>query len=279
MRRMERRMYRRKQGQALLRRTLLCVCALALIAVVWRNHSRISLRTQTMTDPTPTPMTARYDQTIEEWEITLEQEIWYAIQTGIFSTQEAADKKADAYADRGAPGYVAQDGAKWRVFIACYGEKEDAATVRTRLSEAQEVDTYLHEWVCPKLRLRLSGMAGQLDVLEAGLKLMQQTAASLRDSAALLDSGEKTQGEILELVSAMDEQAELWANVTAERFARPYPEIISRLLKWVEGWEAASEALRKAAETGATDLSAALKKQGMALYEENILFREELNAQ
>ena len=160
MRRMERRMYKRRRGQAIARRILLGICIAALAIAAWKTHGRVSLRAQTIADPTATPLTANFDQTIQEREITLEQESWYAIQTGIFSSVEAAQKKAEAYADRGAPGYVAQDGAKWRVFIACYGAKEDASAVRTRLSEVQAVETYLHEWVCPQLRLRLGGMAG-----------------------------------------------------------------------------------------------------------------------
>lgn len=279
MRRMERRMYKRRRGQAIARRILLGICIAALAIAAWKTHGRVSLRAQTIADPTATPLTANFDQTIQEREITLEQESWYAIQTGIFSSVEAAQKKAEAYADRGAPGYVAQDGAKWRVFIACYGAKEDASAVRTRLSEVQAVETYLHEWVCPQLRLRLRGMAGQLDVLEAGLKLRQQAAVLLRDHAALLDSGEKTLSEIQELAAAMDEQVSLWSEVVMDRFARPYPDIIGRLLSWAEEWESASAGIKKAAKTGATELSAELKAQGMKLYESNIRFREELNAQ
>jgi len=279
MRRMERRLYRRRRGQAIARRILLGLCVAVLAAWAWQAHERNGLQAQTIASPTATPLTAKYDQTIQEREMTLEKESWYAIQTGIFSSEDAAKKKAEAYTSRGAPGYVTQDGAKWRVLIACYGEKEDAAAVRTRLSEAQAVDTYLYEWVCPQLRLRLKGMAGQMDVLEAGLKLRQQAAVLLRDHAALLDSGEKTVSEIQELADAMDGQVSVWADVARDRFTKPYPDIIARLLSWTQEWENASAGIKKAAKTGATELSAELKARGMALFESNIRFREELNAQ
>lgn len=279
MRRMERRMYKRRRGQARARRILLGVIILLLAGMLWKTHDRVSFKAQTIADPTATPLTAAFDQTLQEREITLERETWYAIQTGVFSSEEAAKKKAQIYAGRGAPGYVTREDAKWRVFIACYGAKEDASAVRTRLSEAQGVETYLYEWTCPQLRLRLSGMAGQMDVLESGLKLMQQTAVMLRDHAALLDSGEKTASDIQTMVQAMDEQVSLWAQVTMDRFARPYPAVIGSLLGWTEAWERASQGLNKAAKSGPTELSAELKARGMALFEWNIRFREELNAQ
>lgn len=279
MRRMERRMYKRRRGQAIARRTLLCTGLIVLAVMLWRNHERISLKMQTVAEPTATPITARFDETVQEREIILEQNHWYAIQTGIFSSPEAAEKKADAYTDRGAPGYVAQDGEKWRVFIACYGDKADASAVRARLSEAQSVETYLYEWSCPQVKLRLSGMAGQLDVVEAGLKLMDQTALMLRDQAAQMDSSEQTMSESLSLIEQMDQQINTWAAVTMERFARPYPEMVNVLLEWTQAWEKAAAGMKKAAKTDATQLSAELKAKGMALYERNIRFREELQRQ
>ena len=191
MGRVEKRMYRRARGQALVRRGLLFLSALIIAAgLASRAQSGRGLQAQAVVQPTQTPVAPAFDETAETREITLEQEAWYAIQTGIFTSQSAAEEKAGLYAQRGAPGYVAQDGAKWRVFIACYGDKDDAAGVRERLSAGQDVETYLYTWVCPALTLRLSGMRGQIDVAEAGLSQGLQQAERLRDGAALLDCGE-----------------------------------------------------------------------------------------
>lgn len=278
MRRMERRMYKRRRGQAAVRRILL-LALLAALAAAWRYHGQISLQAAPIPQATGVPLSAAFDQTLQEREITLAQEVWYAIQTGIFSSKEAAEKKAEAYTDRGAPGYVAQDGAKWRVFIACYAEKEDASAVRERLRTNQAVETYLHAWVCPQIRLRLSGMAGQLDVAEAGLGMMQHSAGALRDLSAQMDQGEITPGEALERLQAMDDQVNMWSRAARERFARPYPAMIARLLEWTQMWEDVSKALREAEKNGATEFSSMLKKRGMALFEGNIAFIAELNEQ
>ncbi len=275
MGRVEKKMYRRARGQALLRRALaLGVMILIALGVVIRLRGVDGLEAQLVPQPTPTPVASAYDETVETREVTLAAESWYAIQTGIYSTSEAAQEKRDTYAQRGAPGYVNQDGEKWRVYIACYGEKDDAAAVRERLSANQDVETYLHTWVCPEITLRLTGMVGQLDVVESGLTLMHQAAAVLRDNAALLDGGERTLGEAQSAVEALDGQIALWRKTAGDRFTRPYPELVTMEMQLTEGWSGKYAAMQKA--EGATALSAAMKLQAMALYDESCALRQTL---
>lgn len=251
---------------------LLVLLTAAGAAALWAGR-RPLLQAERLSQPTATPVTSAYDQTVETREITLPQETWYAIQTGVFSTLEAAQEKAGAYAERGAPGTVVQDGAKWRVFIACYGSEADAASVRQRLGETQRVETYLFRWTCPELRLRLTGMAGQLDVVEAGLSLLRQIAEELRDAATLLDAGELTAAEASRQVAEIDGRITLWAQTARDRFGSQQPEIVKSLLAQTDGWNARRKALESAASS-ATALSAALKGQGMALYAELIALRQ-----
>lgn len=270
-------MYRRQRGQALARRVLLGIAAIAVLTgLIAKFRGEGGLIVRPIADPTATPVSPGFDETVGTREITLPEEVWYAIQTGVFSSGEAAEDKAGEYADRGAPGYVARDGDKWRVFISCYGDKDDASSVRARLSNVQQVDTYLFEWVSPRLRLRLSGMVGQMDVVEAGLALRQQLARQLRDDASRLDSGAVTIGEERQALDSLDGQITLWADTARSRFARPYPALVEALLSWSDGWQAVYGALR-AASDDPTALSAALKKQAMALHEGNIVFRNGLN--
>ena len=279
MRRMERRMYRIKRGQAIVRRILLGIAGLAVLTGLVTRFRGGNILTATPIDqPTATPIASSFDETVETREITLPADVWYAIQTGVFSSREAAEEKAEAYTDRGAPGYVAQDGDKWRVFIACYGDKTDASNVRTRLESTQQVETYLYEWSVPQLRLRLSGMVGQMDVVEAGLALRWQVARQLRDDASRLDSGAITASDERQHLDSLDDQITLWANTARNRFARPYPSLVESLLQWADGWQARSHSL-KSSVSDPTALSAALKAQAMELYANNIVFRERLNAQ
>lgn len=268
-------MYRRARGQAFLRRAMLvCIAAVIVLGLAVRRSGQGSLSTEHVPEPTTTPVPLAFDETVETREVTLEEQSWYAIQTGIYSTQAAAQEKMDLYAQRGAPGYVNQDGEKWRVYIACYGVKEDASAVRERLSVNQDVETYLHTWVCPKITLRLTGMAGQLDVVEAGLTLISQAATVLRDNAALLDGGEITLGEAESAVAALGEQIDLWRETARARFSKPYPELVEMELTLADGWSARQKALQQA--EGATAYSAQMKLQAMGMYDESCALRQGL---
>ncbi len=276
MGRMERRMYKRRRQRRYRWLTVL-ILGVVVVAVAALRQGYPTLVAQALPEPTSTPITAYYDQTIQSREVVLEEEVWYAIQTGVFSSAEAAQAKANAYADRGAPGIVIADGAKWRVLIASYGTHADAAAVRQRLGENQRVETYLYTWTCPRLHLRLSGMSGQLDVVEAGLTLLTQGARCLRDTATKLDAGEFTAGEASEAVTVLDGQISLWASTARERFAQPYPALVSALLAQTDSWTSRCRALESAAGESATALSAALKCHGMAMFDSVCALRREID--
>lgn len=270
----ERRMYRRRKQMARKRLLLILLMLLTLAAVMMliRHRGEKSFSARRVAEPTPTPIADDYDKTVQTRDITLPERNWYAIQTGVFSAREAADEKAGAYQDRGAPGIVVQDGEKWRVFIACYDSTEDASAVRQRLGEQQRVETYLYTWTCPELRLRLTGKAGQLDVVEAGLTLMMQTAEQLRDTATLVDAAQLTTQEALDAMYDLDGQISLWRETVQSRFGRQQPELVAQLIAVCDSWTSRCAAI-KAAASSPTDVSAALKLQGMAMYEEMIRLR------
>lgn len=263
---------RRRIRQALIILILAGAGMIILLAGGW--HRRMTV--EGVSDATPTPTAAAYDRTATTREICLQETVWYTIQTGVFSQKEAALEKADAYKERGAPGTVVEDGGKWRVFIASYGREEDAAAVRQRLGEQQRVETYQYAWTCPELRLRLSGMAGQLDAAEAGLMLFAGAGAILRDTATLLDAGQLTTQEALAAARELDGQIKLWMQTAHERFGTRPPELVVSLLERGSGWTDRMAKLQEAAESPVT-LSAGLKAQGMALYDEEIRMRREIN--
>ena len=275
----ERRRVRRRMRRARRRRrVVLAVLLLLGLVGVLAARSGPRLIALPLPSATATPVADAYDRTVQTREITLPEATWYAIQTGVFSTEEAAREKADAYAGRGAPGTVVQDGEKWRVFIACYGNETDAAAVRQRLGEQQRVETYLYRWTCPSLALRLTGMAGQMDVVEAGLAMQQQNAERLRDAATLLDAGELTATEASGIVAEMDAGVTLWAETARSRFGRNPPEIVARLLECAVLWDSQRKALEAAAGSP-TELSASLKGQGMAMYDALICLRRAISGQ
>lgn len=228
--------------------------------------------------PIASPTPDVFDRSIVTREVLLPGQTWYAIQTGVFSTREAADEKANAYVDRGAPGVVVEDGGKWRVFIASYGREEDAAAVRQRLGEQQRVETYLYHWSRPELHLRLSGMAGQLDVVEAGLTLLSGAAGILRDTAMLLDASQVSVMEAIQAVTDLDAQISLWEKTAADRFGHQTPILVSQMLQITEGWKTRQAAIRKAGDSAGA-LSAEIKRQGMQLYDDMIRLQSQLSGE
>lgn len=275
MGRVERRVYRRKLARRRCVRTVVLLVLIAVtVAAMLGQERRARLSAEAIAQPTATPIAVSYDQSLVEREVTLPEETWYAIQTGVFSTQEAAQEKAGVLTQRGAPGAVVQDGDKWRVFIACYGTETDAASVRQHLGENQRVETYLYRWTCPELQLRLKGMAGQVDVVEAGFTLMMQSVRLLRDTASLLDAGELTQLEAKQALSEQEKQVRLWEKTTNDRFGRNPPSPVKELLNQLQAWTAALDACRQ--QETKTALSAQLKLEGIGLFESMVKLRATL---
>ncbi|NCB31788.1 MAG: SPOR domain-containing protein, partial [Clostridia bacterium] len=57
----------------------------------------------------------------------------YALQMGVFSSQDNAEKQAQALQGQGAGGYVLQDGDRYRVLAAGYAQEAEAKEVKDRL--------------------------------------------------------------------------------------------------------------------------------------------------
>lgn len=274
MGRVQRRMYRRRRAWE--KRLLITAVGIFVMVLMVFAVRRAPFVSELATEQPPDSMHSGFDKTIQTREVILEKDIWYAIQTGVFSTREAADQKAGAYVERGAPGVVIQDGEKWRVFIACYGKEADASAVRARLGEMQRVDTYLYEWTCPELRLRLTGMVGQLDVAEAGFMLLTSGAATLRDGALLLDAAQMTTKEAKQMADDLADQAELWLQTALERFGSRLPILVQDVQGLVKNWQASLQAIA-GTDASATDVSAGMKLTAMEAYGAIVSWRAAMN--
>lgn len=278
MNRRQRRGRRRARGQAVKKAALLTTAVLvALVGLAGHLPGGGSFQAEKVSQPTATPVTSAFNETVTSREITLPEETWYAIQTGVYSTREAAESRTALYADRGAPGYAVQDDGKWRVLIACYGEKNDASSVQERLKADQKVETHLHAWTAPTVTLRLSGMVGQLDVAESGLILPGQTAQLLRDAAIALDAGESSVMRVQQTVQSLGDSAVLWAKTARGRFTTPYPDVIEETLRFADAWAERYPSLMRLED--ATELSAQIKQCAMYAYDEQNTLRQYLLAQ
>ena len=154
---------RTRTGGGFATRVMLFFSAVIILAgIVSRFTGGDELTATVLATPSPTPLTAAFDETVETREISLPSEVWYCLQSGIFSSEAAAQEKSLAYSDRGAPGFVSPEGGKFRVLLSAYASREDAQSVKEKLAGQQAVETYIYEMVRPALHLQLTGMRGQL---------------------------------------------------------------------------------------------------------------------
>lgn len=270
MGRVERRRYRRRRLRAA--RLIYVLAAAVILAGLAGRLSGGGFDASLLPAPTTTPLAPEEDRTPVTREVTLNEECWYAIQSGVFTEQAAAEAVRNLYADRGARGFVTADGGRYRVFLACFADKTDAAAVRDRLSARQSVETYLYAWMSPGLTLRLTGTSGQLEVAEAGLALALNAAERLRDAAAALDNTGMTTEDVLALTDGLRAQADSWSEAAALRFDRPYPPLIAAEQQLADACRAGLDRVC-AAKGDPTALSAALKSEAMALYAQVIAMR------
>lgn len=170
--------------------------------------------------PTPEPMGETFDDTMETREWTLPGGMWYALQFGVFESEEAARSVAETYQNRGAAGFLWHD-TRWRVLAALYRDRLDAQNVRDRLHERNDLDSYLFEITLPALTLRLKGMAGQLDALQGAMEHGLQQVDRLQTLALQMDMQELSVVQAREALAQLSSEAGEHARRLAQRFPEP----------------------------------------------------------
>ena len=124
----------------------------------------------------------------EERILTLPGHTWFALQLGVFDSEEAAESLAASYRSRGAGGYVrTQD--QYRVLAAAYAARADAQAVLTQLRTLHQVDAVLTEIVQPEVTLRLTGRPEQLTALSDACDALEQLSIELAALSNDLDRG------------------------------------------------------------------------------------------
>lgn len=184
---------------------------------------------ETVATPSPIPLDAAFDETRETREITLNGSVWYALQLGAFETEEAAGQLAEQFQRRGAAGYLWPE-ERFRVLAAVYPEKEDAQAVRQQLRDQHDVDSYLFEISIPSVSLRMTGMRGQIDILEAAFLHAEELIRQMERISETLDRQEITPAEAAEELNTLREQVELVALRMEQRFLSPRNTAVTGLI-------------------------------------------------
>ena len=213
---------------------------------------------ETVATPSPIPLDAAFDETRETREITLNGSVWYALQLGAFETEEAAGQLAEQFQRRGAAGYLWPE-ERFRVLAAVYPEKEDAQAVRQQLRDQHDVDSYLFEISIPSVSLRMTGMRGQIDILEAAFLHAEELIRQMERISETLDRQEITPAEAAEELNTLREQVELVALRMEQRFLSPRNAAVTGLIGLMRDY--AAFAREKTGQESSALLSRQLKYQ------------------
>lgn len=241
----------------------LSICLLILTALVvlsgliWREPVG-EMSIVPVPQATSVPMDEAFDETYAVKEISLPSSEWYALQLGAFESEASALEMARQYAMRGAAGYVWHDG-RWRTLAAVYPDREDASHVRQQLETQHGVDTYLYQISLPQIRLKLSGMQGQLEILEAAFLHANDLAAALQVCSVTMDRREMNVQEAGKQLRSLDEQMQLIALRLRQRFAEPRPDAVECLTALVDDYGAFCSKLTD--QDSAAALAAKIKYQ------------------
>lgn len=188
--------------------------------------------------PTETsiPLDDSFDETLSVSEIELTMGTWYALQVGAFENRESALETARVFQNRGAAGYIWNEG-RYRVLASVYPSMEEAQRVREQLKEQHAIDTYVYAIEMPALKLRINGMQGQIDVVQASFLHVSDLAVQLQQLTTEVDRQEKTVAEVQNAIEALETQLRIVAVRIKQRFAQPFPETLEILLDCFESFE------------------------------------------
>lgn len=228
----------RRSGKVLRYLLLFLSAVLILSGLVWRGEETAI---EPVPQPTPISTSEAFDETPAQREITLPASTWYALQLGAFENEDAAQALCRQFARRGAAGYVWQDG-RYRALAATYPSREDAQQVRLQLNRDHTVDSYLYEITLPQVQLRLRGMQGQLDILEAAFLHANDLVSGLQALSVSLDRQEQSVQEALAVMQGLKAQVETVSLRLQQRFAAPRPQTVSDLCALFDSYCAACNA-------------------------------------
>ena len=236
---------------------------IVLSGLVWRGDGD-GVTIALSPTQTPVPTAEVFDETLEEREITLPGSTWYALQLGAFENENAAQELAQQYAMRGAAGYVWYDG-RYRTLAAVYPTRDDAQYVRTQLVQEHTVDSYLFQIDLPAIRVRMSGMRGQLDIWEAAFAQANALASGLQSLSVSIDRQELSVEEALAGVQALGQEADTVSLRLKQRFAEPRHASVEGLMACFSDYAAFLDTVSR--NDSAVEMSTRLKRQTLRTLE------------
>ncbi len=251
-------------GKRMLTVVLLFVSCLLILSGLLRDNSG-GLLMEVKVTPTPTVIGKVFDETIVTREISLPKRSWYAIQLGAFDGEDSARSQAESFVARGAAGFVRKD-SRFRVLAALYPTREEAQTVRQQLQSQHQIDSYVYEITLPEIVLNVkNGMAGQLDVLEAGMQFLHTAIEKFCQISISMDRQDLIVEHELTRLAEIASQADTLKTVLAQRFSSVKSAAVSDLINLLAEIGKSSLAVAETSNKGTVALAAKMKYQTLTL--------------
>ena len=194
-------------------------------------HSQFLL--EKLPSETPIPMNETFDETMTEEIIELPACEWYALQFGAFDNETSAQEASKVYQRRGAAGYLWYD-QRYRVLGAVYSDRDDARAVREQIKDQHSVDSYLYTISFPTVSMRIKGMRGQLEILQAAFMHAHDAVFRLQELSFQMDRQELSVQESMQRLLADCEQFDVIRLRIRQRFSAPIHPTIQALLAYLE---------------------------------------------
>ncbi len=110
----------------------------------------------------------------------------YALQMGVFASEENAENQAAQLKNQGAGGYVLQDGDRYRVLAAGYALESEAKEVKDRLI-GEGMDCTVFTISSPGATFRVNAEESQIDEVRSGFTALHTAQAALTEAAIAFD--------------------------------------------------------------------------------------------
>ncbi|MDO5111283.1 MAG: SPOR domain-containing protein [Clostridia bacterium] len=121
-------------------------------------------------------------------DMTLPAVTCYALQMGVYASEENALSQSAQLKKMGGGGYVLKDADRYRVIAAGYAAEADARSVKDRLVE-QGVDCALYTFSTDAATYRVSAQEEQLASVRAGFAAIANAQQALTDCVLSFDAG------------------------------------------------------------------------------------------
>lgn len=214
---------------------MLAAAVLVVISGLFSGERADGFSLSKMPQQTAVPLDEAFDETMTEAIVELPAKNWYALQVGVFESEESARQSSLAFQKRGAAGYLWQDG-RYRVLAAAYPEREDAQQVREQLRDQHSIDSYLYAIEFPAVSMRLNGMQGQVDILQAAFAHVNDLALQIQALSVQMDRQELSASETAGQLSALDTQMDLVTLRLEQRFSAPVPSVVQALAECLKDY-------------------------------------------